>query len=230
TKHKFTATKDEGIYLLGKAMQGYNAGTGNPDTHYFANKMLLSQRAKTSKGEYLPTKFGYWMSLKNKSQKDSQPGYIPYMNFLWDSSQFGLDVNVDGVIGDNPATVGVVEGLVLNATEVQLGVDINNDSIVGDNPATQGVNENILKLITETEYNVDLNNDGRVGDDPNTPDVNEDIINGISETKIPWCYAFGEKDWMKPFSISAEGNRDAKRVDYKNRAVAVIPKRLKCGV
>ncbi len=151
------------------------------------------------------------------------------MNFLWDSELLGLDFDKDEIVGDNEATTGVVEGLILNATETQLGVDINNDKIVGDNPATQNIDENILKHIIETEYGVDLNKDGIVGDDPKTPDINENIINGIPETKIPWCYAYGEKDWMKPFIIPAEENRDAVRVDYKNRAVAVIQKRLKCG-
>jgi hypothetical protein len=196
TKYSFSATEDAGIYLLGKAMVGYNAGTGTPVTHYFGDSMLLSTRQKTKAGDYMPTKFGYWMSMKNNSQKDNHAGYIPYMNFIWASNQFGLDVNADTFIGDNPATAGTVEGLILNATETELGMDINNDKLVGDNPATQDVNENILKLITETEYGVDLNKDGRVGDDPLTQDVNEDIINGISETGVPWCYAYGEKDWM----------------------------------
>jgi hypothetical protein len=141
-----------------------------------------------------------------------------------------LEANADGFIGDNLTTAGTVEGLILNATETELGVDINNDKIVGDNPATQDVNENILKLITETEYGVDLNKDGRVGDDPLTQDVNEDIINGISETGVPWCYAYGEKDWMKPFSITdiGTGSRDAKKEDYLIRAQRDISFRMEC--
>jgi hypothetical protein len=141
-----------------------------------------------------------------------------------------LDANADGFIRDNSATAGMVEGLILNATETELGVDINNDDIIGDNPTTQDVNENILKLITETEYGVDLNKDGRVGDDPLTQDVNEDIINGISETGVPWCYAYGEKDWMKPKTISEPGipTRDAVRDDYKEDAEDDINLRLEC--
>ncbi len=166
-RHAFTATVDDGIYLLGKALVGYNAGTGRPSTHYFGSRLLLSSRETTSDGNsYLPTMFGYWMSIKNKTQNDTQPGYIPYMNFLWASNQNGLDVDGDNIIGDNPAT----------------------------------------------------------------PDIIEGVIDGVSETEIPWCYSYGEKDWMSPNIISEPGraDRDAVKDDYKIDAEDDMNLRLGC--
>jgi len=164
-KTHFASEKDTGIYALGKAMAGYNAGTGYPTSHYFGERMLLSSRSTSGDGSYVKTKFGYWMAIKKHTQTDNRPGYIPYMTFIWPSGQTGLDLNGDGII---------------------------------------------------------------TYDDPSTPDVVEGMVDGKQESTEPWCYAYGEKEWMSPFKVVEEGNRDAKRSDYLRLATIIIDRRVSC--
>ncbi|UXD86200.1 hypothetical protein [Thalassolituus hydrocarboniclasticus] len=157
--HIFNATQDTGMHLLGKAMVGYNAGTGRPSTNYFGDRMLGSTRAVTSSGDYVKTRFGYWMAIKHHTQADTDPGYLPYTTYIWPSYQNGLDLNGNGVI-------------------------------------------------------------------ENTPDAD-----GVIEANTPWCYAYGELDWMNPKTMREPGrpDRDYRKQDYFDDAVDDISIRVGCS-
>jgi len=178
--HNFTDTQDAGMHLLGEALAGYNAGSrypdpGNPGTqvlHYFGDRMLDCSRSITGSGDYVRTKFGYWMAIKGHTQDAwekmstddrSSAGYLPYTTYIWPNNLTGT---------------------------AALGVDLNRDGTIS------------------TVANAD----------------------GIIEANTPWCYAYGELEWMKPFSIVEPGRpaRYAVKADYLNEAIDDPLLRVKC--
>jgi hypothetical protein len=77
---------------------------------------------------------------------------------------------------------------------------------------------NMRTFIWEGGQGVDVNSDGAIADvpdDPVTPQ-NEAVV----ETTIPWCFAYGEEDWVNPFNVPLRtgGTRLARFNDYLNRA------------
>lgn len=163
--HGFTATRDNGMNVLGKAMVGYNAGSGRPSNHYFdfENEIMLGSRRKVSSGSYEKTKFGYWMAIKRHTQTDTQPGYLPYTTFIWPN-------NLPGAAG--------------------LGLDLDGDTIIS-NVANAG---------------------------------------GVIEANTPWCYGYGELEWMSPFQRENDAGNlvDATRENYLERAEQVTSFRVRC--
>jgi hypothetical protein len=163
--HDFTTERDSGMNVLGKAMVGYNAGSGRPSSHYFdfENEIMLGSRRKVSSGSYEKTKFGYWMAIKRHTQTDIHPGFLPYTTFIWPN-------NLPGEAG--------------------LGLNLNNDDIIS----------------------------------------NVANADGIIEANTPWCYGYGELDWMSPFQRENDvGNLvDATRENYLERAEQVTTFRVRC--
>jgi hypothetical protein len=78
----------------------------------------------------------------------------------------------------------------------------------------------------------DKNNNGvdgaleNIPDDPDTLDIDETY----NENLIPWCFLYGEKDWIAPYEIPVEGKppKKASYVDYRDDSVDEVSKRLLC--
>jgi len=67
---------------------------------------------------------------------------------------------------------------------------------------------------------LDLNRNGTIENTPNAE--------GLIEANIPWCYEYGELEWMRPYLVTEEENRAATKVDYENRARLVVSNRVSC--
>ncbi|MEH6448236.1 MAG: hypothetical protein V7765_06160 [Oleispira sp.] len=68
-------------------------------------------------------------------------------------------------------------------------------------------------------------------------DLNGDTIisnvanaDGVIEANTPWCYAYGELDWMSPFQVIEPGRptRYAVKLDYLDEATDDAALRVKC--
>lgn len=62
----------------------------------------------------------------------------------------------------------------------------------------------------------DVNKDGKVKDIVANPAAIPPV-EAVIETTIPWCFLYGEKDWITPYTISELGRPDrlANYDDYK---------------
>jgi hypothetical protein len=67
----------------------------------------------------------------------------------------------------------------------------------------------------------------------NNDDIISNVANadGIIEANTPWCYGYGELDWMSPFTVQEIGlpDRDARKLDYLIRAQIDIQFRVRCN-
>lgn len=170
-RHAYTAEKDTGLNLLGKAVMAYNHGTGGlTGNNYFSSTLMLKSNPQNNaddKGELiskdnpiLPVHFNYWLTIKKKTQNDSTlAGYLPFVTYIWKGGESGgYDLNIDGQIAD-------------------------------------------------------------LADDPKTPDVVDPVV----ETTLPWCFSYGEKEWM-------EGMTWTKTMESAKGSLTRLPAgRIKCG-
>lgn len=87
---EFTDTEDAGLNLLGKAVIAYNRGAAVTTTNgnglgewsYFQFLLTAPHRVK---GQFSPTRFGYWLGVKDKSWalQTEIGGFIPYVSYVW---------------------------------------------------------------------------------------------------------------------------------------------------
>jgi len=74
------------------------------------------------------------------------------------------------------------------------------------------------RYVFEGGMGVDVNSDGTIMDVPATPQ-DETVI----ETTVPWCFAYGERDWVNPAfnvpnPINLTNRLPARFSDYRDRA------------
>jgi hypothetical protein len=64
---------------------------------------------------------------------------------------------------------------------------------------------------------VDVNKDGKIKDITANPEVTPPVA-GVIETTVPWCFKYGEEEWMSPIEISSTSVVDGIPVTTKRRA------------
>jgi hypothetical protein len=86
----FTDTEDAGLNLLGKAVIAYNRGAAvttrnNNGLGQWSYFQFLLTAPRRPGGQFSPTRFGYWLGVKDKSWalRTSIDGYLPYVTYVW---------------------------------------------------------------------------------------------------------------------------------------------------
>ncbi len=80
--------------------------------------------------------------------------------------------------------------------------------------------------IWEGGNGVDTNGDGAIADIADDPDTPEDET--VVETIVPWCFEFGERDWLNPENHPQTG-KPLDWLGYRDLAVINIDRRTSCN-